>query len=78
MTKAELLKELEKYPDDIEVEVQYSFLNCTCENNEGFCYCGYQDERRSFQVVHEQYSGHIDWVTRAPIKLAKPILIFRT
>jgi hypothetical protein len=78
MTKAELLKELEKYPDDIDIEVQYSYLNCNCPSDSHYCYCGYSDERRSFQVIHEEYSTDRDWITKKMKKLKKPILLFRT
>lgn len=54
MTKSQLLKELEPYDDNIEIDIVVSILNCDCRMTRNrYCYCKYDDENKYIEGISE-------------------------
>ena len=76
MKVGELKAELAKYPDNLEVEVEYRYEHCTCEPGDQYCYCGYREQRDSINAVLIE-EHELKWGGNKPVKLKKPKLIIR-
>jgi hypothetical protein len=54
MDKDTLIKELKKIPGNPEVEVKFSFFNCTGHGPDEYCYCGNEERQEGITYLVEE------------------------